>query len=718
MIITIPTRFITSFFILVVALPAVAEEKSPPWRGWSRFEVVQLDEGASRVSVATVAGVPTVIVINPRQSRLDLLRIDHAAKKTVTTGNDTTRSINAIPLPMNMVHERIPCPAPPRGIAVVNNDIVVIHGAPWRATRYRHNADTWQAISTRELPDIEPDKRLEILTLTEIDQTRLLIPTATGIQTLNVPNTEGLDQPVWLRPRTRTRGVAWDLVDLDRDGDMDIVEAFPSAGEGLRWQENQNGVLTPPQPLMDDPVKSMAAINGPYPLAIINRHQQSSVDLASLETGTAEPLATGWTIPLSNQGVAVGVSIAGAPMLAVATPGEGRIDLHRLQGATWADGGGFPAPRGMKAMISPLADDILIWVTGQADLLRTQWQDGRLSFPIPWRPDDAVQAKDRLIVGVDSAADIDWWFQREDDDLCLWVWHDAAPTPTMTRFAKAGAKITQAQWLGGDRAVIRMGFQTDAELIIAQGEKPVLRRLAAALPGLARLEPNQIRLVSWEGTLRPARIVDGGWQWLDNDVNTTDQIQLPDDDIADLAIINEKIWALTAKDKGAWHIELGANGLLHPIERLRSVIGDRLRPDHWLGLLAVGVEQVRVLADGAPRLLVVKAQADLRALTPTGSIQASRLSVECVRGTAHDLIVHDDPARRIALFASDGTPIAAWPVWEDRRYPYDDKEEKKSAVSEPRSVASGDLDHDGRPDLVLLSQDRVVFYLSASEIRP
>lgn len=718
-----PSRLRRLPLLLLPVLAALAgpnaQAADPAWAGWSRFEVIRLDEGATGVQLATVAGHPTAVVVNRRQSRLDLIRLDRSATAAPPATALDSSALNRIPMPPDFSHERIPCPAPPLDVVVVGGDLVVITGTPWRATRYRRGAGGWQAVAARELPDIEPEKRMGVLALPDALRTRLLIPTTSGVQVLGIPVGEGIDQPDWLRPRTRTRGVSWDVVDLDRDGDLDVVEAYPSTGGGLRWQENQGGVLTPPQPLLDDPVKSMAAIDGPYPLAIVNRNQQDSVDLARLELGIAGPLATGWTIPVPAQGVAVGASIAGQAVLAVAAPGEARIELHRIRPGQWADGGSFPAPKGMKGLISPLADTILIWAADQADLLATRWQDGRLSFPAPWRPAGVTATGDRLVVGLDSAAGIDWWFQRQDDDLCLWTWPATAAGPALTRFVKAGGKITQAQWLGGDRVVVRTGFQADAELLIAQGDKPALRRTSAALPGLAKLEPAKLRLVAWGGALRPARIVDAVWQWLDPELTPTDQVQLPDDEIADLATINGRTWALTAKGKGAWRMEAGAGGLLHPTDRVRSVVGDRLRVDRWLGVLAVGTDQVRVLADGAPRTLVVKAQADLRALVPTGAIQASRLAVAPVRGTALDLLIHDDPARRLALFASDGTAIAAWPVWEDRRYPYSgDDEGRKSAVAEPRAVAGGDLDRDGKPDLVLLSQDRILFYLSAREARP
>jgi hypothetical protein len=703
--------------LAALALAPVVAPAAENWDGWRRFEVVRVDDGASEVQVAAIGGRATAVIVNRRQSRIDLLRIGTSSTGAVAPAADPA-AVNRIPMPPDMVHERIPCPAPPLGAAVVGGDVVVVCGTPWRVLRFRRGATDWQMTASRDLPDIEPERRLRLLALPGAGQSRLLIPTASGIQTVTVPAAGGIDAPDWLRPRTRSRGVSWDLADLDRDGDLDLVEAFPTAGGSIRWQEQRDGVLAPPQPIFDDPVKAVAGIQGPFPLALVGRGQQDGVDLARLDSAADAPLGAGWTIPLPAQAVAVGASVAGHAVLAVANPGEGRIELHRL-GESWSDGGSFPAPKGIKAMLSLRAGEILMWVGEQADLLRTRWEDGRLTYPEPWRPDGAIDSSSRTIVGMDGTGTVGWWFQRHGEDLLLWTWPMGATEPSSTRFIKAGDKISQAQWLAGDGAVVRTGFQADAELLIAKPDKPAVRLTAAMRPNLARLEPSKIRLVRYNGSVWPARIVDGTWQWLDRDLTVTDAVQLPDDEVADLVEIDGTVWVLAGKGHGAWRMERGSGGMLRPVERLRALSGERLRADPWLGVIASGPDSARIPAPGRTRTLAVAAQADLRALTPVGAVQASRIAVAPVRGAGQDLLVHDDPARRLALFAADGTPVGAWPVWEDRRYPYDGMDEdRKTAVAEPRAVAGGDLDGDGRPDLVLLAHDRALFYLTAPEARP
>ena len=59
----------------------------------------------------------------------------------------------------------------------------------------------------------------------------------------------------------------------------------------------------------------------------------------------------------------------------------------------------------------------------------------------------------------------------------------------------------------------------------------------------------------------------------------------------------------------------------------------------------------------------------------------------------------------------------SWQVFEDRKYPYDGGDSKE-LVSEPRRVVGLDADGDGRRDLVLISQDRLVIYLGQDTNRP
>lgn len=705
--------------LLILASCAAAED----WRGWPRMAVVRLGDGSQTLSVSRIAGRPALAIANRNQARIDIVRFDAAAKAPATP-IDTREAgaLNRLPLPPGLSLERIPCPAPPLDVVADDDRLLVVHGPPWRITRFVRGTDGWSDDGMQDLLDGEPERRLRVLSLPGPGRSRVLVGCANGIQTVPLESGGMPGRPEWLKPRSRGRGTTWCLADLDRDGDLDLVEAFAAntGGSGVRWQENDAGILAPAQPLHDEPVRAIAPLTGLFPLAMLGRHQHDSVALCALEDGPAGSLGRTLVAPLPAQSVVTGILLPDGPALAVAMPGEARIELLRLTPSGWRDAGSFPSPKGVKGMVSPRPGLLLLWVADQSELLASRWQDDRLGFARPWRPDDGVEAgADRAIVGLDGNERADWWFQRSGEDLLLWTWKSGAERPESLRFAAAGTKISQAHWLGGDRAVVRIGFQADAELLVADSAGPCRRVTAARLPALARLDLARLRLVAWDDDHRCARIADGAWQWLDPDLAATDQIQLApvdDGELAEVRQIAGSVWGLATKGRGLWRFEVGPGGLLQPAARLTLGNADRLLVDRWLGPIAIGPETAWLLSDGSSRRIVPQRQAELSALGAAQPSHATRLASAAVLGAGLDLLVHDDTARRLLLFGRDASPVAAWQVWENRGPPYGgDDEGRKPAAAEPRAMVGADLDGDGRGDLALLCHDRLLLYLSAPE---
>ena len=87
-----------------------------------------------------------------------------------------------------------------------------------------------------------------------------------------------------------------------------------------------------------------------------------------------------------------------------------------------------------------------------------------------------------------------------------------------------------------------------------------------------------------------------------------------------------------------------------------------------------------------------------------------------------ELLASDDGRRGLVAFAvAPGgrglRQLAAWPVYENRAYPYGGGDEKNPREAEPRAIAAGDFDGDGARDLALVIHDRLLFYLGRAPMR-
>jgi hypothetical protein len=700
---------------LSIPLLACALTASESFPGWQRLAVIRVGDGCTEPVIARVGGGPALLIAHQRQARIDVLRVDPSAPGDPAPASDEPGGLNRFPLPPGFRHEHIPCPAPPLAAVAVDGAVVALHGPPWRLSRWTMSGDgAWAAAGERDLLSGDPMRRLPLLMTPVPDGAQILIGCQEGIQAVTI-GVDGIGRPTWLRPRIQGRGTDWTLTDLDQDGRADLVESFGSGGDrgGVRWQAGTAAGFGLPVWIHDQPVRGLAGLPGA--IATLGQHQMESATIHRLVPATAEPLGGSALVPVPDKAVVCGAHLGGTDVLAVAVPGEGRIELHRLtgdrQGRTWADGGAFPAPKGIKAIIAPEPDQILLWVEGQADLLAATWTDGRLSFPVPWQPGAATPGQERAIVGLDSTGTTDWCFQRQGEDLHLDVWDHGAPLRRVT-FAQAGAKVSAAQWLNGDRAVARIGFAPDAVLLTVG--QPT--RTAAEVPLLAKLDPTKIRLVAWPGGRVPGRIVDDAWQWLDttDGLAATDQLSIEDEAVADVANLPDHgRWAVLAKDRGLVRIT-AMGGIAAADIVLPGRTGNRLINDRWLGPLLVGGDGVHVLHDGPSHRLETTAVADAGAIPGPVRPKASRICSAPLPG-GDALLIHDDPAHRLAAFSASGSPLAAWPVFDDASYPYgSDSDGTKAAVAEPRAIAGGDLDGDGRPDLVLLCHDRVLIYLGGN----
>ena len=85
--------------------------------------------------------------------------------------------------------------------------------------------------------------------------------------------------------------------------------------------------------------------------------------------------------------------------------------------------------------------------------------------------------------------------------------------------------------------------------------------------------------------------------------------------------------------------------------------------------------------------------------------------------TTHLILLSDDRFQQLSLLSigdqGDRKVIASWPVYEDETYPYGDSAyDEANFTKEPQEIHSGDLDGDGRKELIMICHNRALLYLT------
>jgi hypothetical protein len=156
------------------------------------------------------------------------------------------------------------------------------------------------------------------------------------------------------------------------------------------------------------------------------------------------------------------------------------------------------------------------------------------------------------------------------------------------------------------------------------------------------------------------------------------------------------------------------------VASVKPPAGTGLRWDPVLGLLLVDQDRVVRLSRGKPWELKLLESIDGRVGRRSGVSESTihRILVSDLDGDhCDDVALCDDRKHQLTalLRRPEGLQRSVtWKVFEDRKYPYDGGE-SKDMVPEPRRIAGLDADGDGGRDLAMISQDRLVVYLSAED---
>ena len=738
------TAVATLSLCLVAAAPA-------PFAGWQGLRVVQIDGRAERLSVADLGhdGRDDVILVNPRQARIDIYRWLPPAERTRDDKTDADRP-NELPLAPDWSRGEVSIDEMP--VDAVAHDVdgdgrpelLVLTTPSNRVSIYTQAADkpvdaagAWKKSGEWNLLSGTPAGRRSCLLVRDLPggKHELLVSYEQGIQ--QVPLARG-SRAVWLAPRETRSRLDWQLADLDGDGDADLVEWSPVARQVVRWHEcSSDGTLLPAQTLHDQNLEGFQVaadrpgVGGKADLFLLGGSDKGVLRRYQLVRGATSDVGRHDALPMPGGGkrgwcgIRLGTG-AGEPAIVAVDATQPRLRLHRLGAGGWQAEETFPTVSGIRSLAAPEADRglLLLWTKDAADLHRCRWENGRLTYPQPWvqqGKDGGPDGKDRKILALDTVGSTTWWAQRIGSDLDLFVWPADKPEPVKTRFANLGAKVDQVVWLGGTSLIVQDAFAPNGKLVTLEGDKPVVSSPAL----LAKVDLGEYQLLAVGGAFRRARLTDGVLQWLGDDLHPIDQVMLTEGQkiAAYLPVAGREAaapaqaWAL--EQGGAFLHRLVADGagVMRPAETVKPPAGVSLRDDPVLGVVLVDQERIVRLSRGEPWELKLLESIDGRIGRRSGVSESTihRIQATDLDGDGRDdLGLCDDRKHQLtALLRHGGDPLersVSWKVFEDRKYPYDGGE-SKDLVAEPRRIAGLDADGDRARDLVMLSQDRLVIYL-------
>ena len=549
------------------------------------------------------------------------------------------------------------------------------------------------------------------------DGAYLLVAFREGIQ--RVPLRPGQD-PEWLLPKERLSIQAWDQVDLDGDGQDDLVDwgrqrngemslrwkpMLPQAALGLRQQ------LRLDADLRAEGYKVFPSANGPAHIVALPSVGSKDLRVYGLERGESSELGQQQQVSLPERGLWTGMKLEDTPSLILADQTAPRLLVWSLgqDGFRYRDS--WPGVSKVRAMVSA-QDRLLIYQDKAADLLVSYWQNGRLTFPTAW---DESPDPGRRILHLERVGSEVWWVRKFVNHLELHRWHDNAAEPVVVKFRDMANKIEKVRWLGGSTLMVQEKFSTKTSLLGLKEDGSVSKITA---PHLDKADFSQFRLIDLgNGQLRPARLVEGALQWLDEEGKATDQVMLDDGAaLAALHMVDEQ--HALALEKGGERIhrmKTDDGGILRSQNTIDMPGGRNLIFDPVLGLMFDREQDLMRLHDGAPWTLSLKQVIDYLPGEELDEAGIHRLHKLDMNGDGSDeLVVFDHAQHRVSLYspAHDFVQMASWQVFSDELYPYGYRDEELRP--EPRFIAAGDFDGDGRQDLFLVSQDRLLIYFAQS----
>jgi len=711
-------------------------------------------------------GRDEVVVVNIRNARLDVYRWRNTPAEDTASGARATP--NELPMAPELEHVEVPLRQAPIDATTADLDgdgtaeIYVLVSDPNRIIRLVRGGDGGAATWTRDRAwDLLPGGyagggRLIRIVLPSggDDDPYAVVSTHDGLQQIALTDT---GRAAWLQPREARSRNNWWLIDLDGDGDEDLVEWSGDAAETLRWWPRAGGgdasgggeglaagqAFQPAQPLHDRPIADVEPLNGGLlvlessPPGIVRRYAMSQTEPEALGQRELLPLPGGanakWAIDTAD----------GRPVLVALDDESPRLLTFTHGDGGWSAGPDYATLDGVTEIVARPGGGLLLRKADDPLLYTTAFNGGRYAFPVPLKPDrgarpafnvdaaiaDADTGKSDAgdpdpaaeVLNLSSIAGRAVWIAKQGEGLKVTT-ASRADEPLVTHYPDAAGKADDAKWLGAAGLLVHDKFGRGLRHVTADGD--------ASPPALAKADLGEFRLVAVPATdgndaadrlLRPARLANGVLQWLDHDLVATDQVMLPNGrGLTDLVMTAaDAAWALETGGEHVHRLEADDAGVLRVTDSHRVHDGRALTLDPSLGLLLSTGQGLLRLSEGRRNQLDVVQSIDARAGRPASARDATVHRVAALDLTGDgvaEAVLADDQTHELTALRRGGddddtyTPLMSWQVYENQAYPYggmgsDDTE------NEPRAIDSLDLDGDGRRDLVMLAQDRLLIYL-------
>lgn len=692
--------------------------------GWQGMRVINQEGLPQRMLAADLFGEgrDQLIVVNTRLSRLDFYRWLPADQRDQPAAADADRP-NELPLAPEWKKTELVLDELPLDLVVqdLNGDkqpeLIVLTSPSNKIVSYQRDApDKWRKSTTWDLLPGAPNGRPLLLARPLPDaKYELMVSCDQGIQTLRL---EAGSRPAWLSPREQHGRFAWRLVDMDGDGDLDLVEWTALARQTLRWYEARDARLLPAQPVFDQSVQAVEVLSvpsKPAELLLLGGMQEGLLRRYTLARGAEAELGRRESLPIAGGAAAVwcGLALGDRPALVALEKDQPRLRVQALGDVGWQVEQSFPTIGNVRAIAAPQAKPgtLLLWTKDGSDLYASQWEAGRLTYPKPMP--QSPEAKERRILALETVGTTTWWAQRAGNDVDLYAWQPGQAEAARTRFEGLGAKVEQVVWLGGQGLLFKDQYGKGLKLARIRDGKTVVSE-----PAHLAKELGEYRLYARGAELKPGRLAEGVVQWLDDDAQPVDQIMLSEGQrlAAFVPLADGQAWALESGGGFLHRLKPDAAGILRESESTRLHGGLNLIQDPLLGLMLVDQDRVMRLSRGQPWELKLIDSLDSRVGRPSGVKEATihRVMATDVTGDGiDDVVISDDHRHQLTVLArtEEGLkPLLSWPVFEDKTYPYGGVE--GSLVPEPRVVLGLNADGDGHRDLALLCHDRLLLYLA------